>query len=208
MKKITYTKLVFALVLLGAVTLLVLLGEDTIPIQGENALPVQGDDALPVQSENALPVQTELKNGDALHFGTGSKISMEVSPGFWIDTPIQANQGLVIGEAQADNSIDAPFDLLAQATQHLSSAPVVVVEADANSAKLDFSSWAMNWGDAVIPLGSGGSDEHGEGVAVVKCESSCKEGKSFTLDYSATIPAGAGILGGMAYRLHMMGKIE
>jgi hypothetical protein len=216
MKHITYTKLVFALVLLGAATLLVLLGEDSIPIQGEDALPVQGEDdltvqgedALPVQGEVTLPIETELKNGDTLYFEAGSKISMEINPGFWIDTPIQANQGLVIGEAQTDNSIDAPFQLFSQATHHLSSAPVAVVEADANSAELDFSSWAMNWNGAVIPLGAGGSDEYGEGVAVVKCESSCKKGKSFTLDYSATIPAGTGILGGIAYRLHMMGMIE
>ena len=100
------------------------------------------------------------------------------------------------------------FQLFSQETQHLSNAPVAVVEADDNSAKLDFSSWAMNWHGAVIPLGAGGSDEYGEGLAVVMCDSSCKKGKSFTLDYSATIPAGTEILGGMAYRLHMVGMIE
>lgn len=223
MKKITYTKLVLVLVLLGAAALLVLRGKDDLPVEtelknDEDALTVQaeiknGEDALPVQvemkkGEDTVPVQARLKNGDTLLFEAGSKISIEINPGFWIDAPIQANQGLVIGEAQADNSIDEPFKLFEQATQHLSSAPVAVVDADENSTKLDFSSWSMTWRDVVISLGSGGSNESGEGVAVVKCDSACSEGKSFTLDYSATIPAGTSPLSGLAYRLHMVGTIE
>lgn len=185
MKQIISTKLAFGLVLFGAVTLLVLIGKD------------------------ALHFNAELKNGDTLYFETGSKISMEVSSGFWIDIPIQANKGLVIGKAQADNSIDTPFQLFEQETQHISNEHVSVVDADVNSAKLDFSSWAMNWGGTAIPLGAGGSEEYGEGVALVKCDDGCNKGKSFTLDYSATIPAaGTGALSGLAYHLHMVGMIE
>ena len=164
--------------------------------------------ALVLLGTAAVPVQAELGNGDTLHFGTGSKVSLEVSPGFWIDTPMAVNNGLIIGHAQTDNSIDAPFHLFEQQTQHLSTEPVAIIDADAGSAVLDFSSWTLNWHGAIIPLGSGVDNEQGEGVATVQCDNSCSKGEPFTLDYSATIPAGTESLGGLAYQLHMTGIIE
>ena len=164
--------------------------------------------ALVLLSTAAFQAQAELNNGDTLRFGTGSKVSLEVSPGFWVDAAIAAGTGLIIGEAQTDHSIDAPFHLFEQTTRHLSSEPVAVMDADVSSAVLDFSSWAMTWHGVVIPLGAGGSDEQGDGVAVVQCNSSCRKGESFTLDYSATLPAHTESLGGLAYRLHMVGVIE
>jgi hypothetical protein len=156
----------------------------------------------------ALPVHAELVNGDTLTFGTGSKVSLEVSPGFWINTPIDASTGLIIGEAQTDNSIDAPFHLFEQPTQHLSSEPVALIAADASSAVLDFSAWAMSWRGAVILLGAGGDNAQGEGVAVVQCDNGCVKGEAFKLDYSATLPAVAVSLAGLPYRLQLVGTIE
>ena len=151
----------------------------------------------------ALPVQAELNTGDTLYFGAGSKVSLEVSPGFWVDAAIAAGTGLIIGEAQTDHSIDAPFHLFEQTTRHLSSEPVAVMDADAFSAVLDFSAWAMTWRGAVIPLGAGG-----EGTAMVQCDDGCRRGEAFTLDYSTTLPAEAGSLAGLPYRLQLVGTIR
>ena len=156
----------------------------------------------------AVPVQAELGNGSTLQFGAGSKVSLEASPGFWVDTPIEAASGVVIGALQADSSIDAPFRLFEQATQHLSGEPVAVIEADTGSAILDFSAWAMSWHGEVIPLGSGGDNPYGDGAALVTCEGGCSEGNGFTLEYSATLPDGAGLLAGLAYRLQLVGTIR
>ena len=164
--------------------------------------------ALVLLGTAALPIQAELGNGDILHFGTGSKVSMEVSPGFWINTPIAFNTGLIIGEAQTDNSIDAPFHLFEQLTQHLSSEPVTVIDADAGSAVLDFSAWAMSWRGTVILLGAGGDNEQGEGVAVVQCDNGCVKGEAFKLNYSATLPVDTVSLAGLPYRLQLVGTIE
>jgi hypothetical protein len=164
--------------------------------------------ALVLLGAAVLPVQAELGNGDTLHFGTGSKVSMEVSPGFWVDIPIAASTGLIIGEAQTDNGIDAPFHLFEQPTQHQSIEPVAVIGADAGSAALDFSAWAMSWRGAVILLGAGGDNEQGEGVAAVECDNGCSKGETFRLDYSATLPTDAVSLAGLPYRLQLVGTIE
>ena len=159
--------------------------------------------ALMLLGAVALPVQAELYNGNILYFGTGSKVSLEVSPGFWVDMPIAARAGLIIGEAQTDNSIDVPFYLFEQATQHLSSEAINVMEADFTSAVLDFSSWAMTWQSAVIRLGAGG-----DGTAMVLCDNGCSSGEAFTLDYTATLPTDAGLLAGLPYRLQLVGTIK
>lgn len=156
----------------------------------------------------ALPVLADLSNGDVLLFGAGSKVSMEVSPGFWVNVPIAAGTGLIIGEAQPDHSIDTAFHLFEQPTQHLTGEPVTVLDADTSSAVLDFSFWTMTWHGAAIPLGSGGDGEYGEGAALVQCSNGCRKGEPFRLDYSASTPAEAGILGGLSYRLQLVGTIE
>lgn len=156
----------------------------------------------------AVNVQAELSAGDTLHFTSGSKVSMEVSPGFWVDSAIEANRGLVIGTAQPNNKIDKSFRLFDQPTTHKSNGPVKVIGKDGAKAMLDFSSWAMDWQGNVIALNKGGTNEQGAGVALVSCENNCSKGESFTLDYSATMPSDANELGGLAYRLHMTGTIE
>jgi hypothetical protein len=163
---------------------------------------------LALLGTTALPLQAELGNGDVLHFGAGSKVSMEVSPGFWIDVPIAADTGLIIGEAQPDRSIDAAFRLFEQPTQHLTGEPVIVFEADASSAVLDFSVWTVFWHGRLVPLGSGGDGEYGEGAALVQCSNVCSKGETFRLDYSASMPAEAGMLVGLAYRLQLVGTIR
>ena len=153
-------------------------------------------------------VLADLAVGDTLYFGAGSKVSIEASPGFWVDVPVKVNKGLTIGAAKTKKTIDKPFHLFGQASQHLSNSPVTSTSTSVNSAQLDFSSWAMKWKNHVIDLGTGGSNALGEGVADVQCANSCSKGESFTLDYSASIPAEVEALGGLAYRLHWVGMIK
>ena len=150
----------------------------------------------------------ELSAGNVLHFNSGSNVSIEVTQGFWIDAPLQVASGVVIGELMADISIDTPFQLFEQRSQHVSSGPVSVIHADGNTAQLDFSTWAMTWKGIVIPLDSGGNNPQGEGIAVVQCDNVCDKGESFSLNYSATLPEGTEALGGLGYRLHLTGTIN
>lgn len=154
----------------------------------------------------ALQASAELGTGDTLQFGEGSKISIEASKGFWLDVPVHSATDLVIGKAATN--IGGTFLLFGQQAQHLAKQSVDVLNANANQAQLDFSAWALSWKGKIFSLASGGSNSQQPGVATVNCVASCGKGDSYTLDYSAQLPADAGALAGLAYRLHLEGRIH
>lgn len=144
----------------------------------------------------ALSAQAALQNGDVLSIGEGSKIAIEATKGFWLDVPIKGDRGLIIGMTQSGNSIDQTFTLFGRKTHHMTSGPVNAI----SNTELDFSTWGLAWGDAVMDLGGG--------TAAVACEKTCSKGESFTLEYSTKLPAEAGELAGLPYRLQLSGKIK
>ena len=164
--------------------------------------------ALLFSSTLSFNSTAELSKGNTLIFGEGSKVSIEVTPGFWVDAPLQAKKGLSIGAAQKDKSIDMPFRLFDHDSQHVTKGPVTVIGSAGGSAQLDFSAWAMNWKGNVVVLGASGDDAENKAVATMKCESSCKKGETFTLDYSTTLPSDTEIIADLKYRLHLTGTIN
>ena len=78
----------------------------------------------------------------------------------------------------------------------------------ANDASIDMTNWVVNWGEvASINMGTGAD-------AVLACTggvdaNACEAGESFTLDYSAIVPAGdPSGFGGVAYALHLQGTVN
>jgi len=77
-----------------------------------------------------------------------------------------------------------------------------------NDTAVDMSNWSVNWGEVpFINMGGPG------GVGTLSCTggvdaNACELGESFTLDYSAVVPAGdPSGFGGVAYALHLQGTV-
>lgn len=135
--------------------------------------------------------------GSVLDYGEGSMVSIEVSPGFWLDVPITADGGLVIGESQGGEGVDRPFNLFGKQAWHVTSGVVTVI----SNSELDFSRWGLVWGDMNLSLGDAG-------VATLTCQYTCSKGETYTLDYSTVLPAQAAELSGLGYRLHLAGAVR
>lgn len=135
-------------------------------------------------------------NGAVLRYGDGCRISLEVNTGFWMDVAVKGNRGLAIGSDQGGKSIDGPFMVFGYKAHHITTGPITVVSA----TELDFSNWRLVWNDQVIDIGGG--------AAQISCESDCGKGDNYTLEYSAVMPADAGPLAGLPYRLNLAGKIQ
>jgi hypothetical protein len=135
-------------------------------------------------------------NGSVLGYGDGSRISLEVTPGYWMDVAVKGDPGLAIGADQSDESIDGPFIVFGYKAHHMTTGPITAVSA----TELDFSNWRLVWNDQVIDIGGGS--------AQISCESDCGKGDNYTLEYSAVMPADAGALAGLPYRLNLAGKVQ
>lgn len=142
---------------------------------------------------------------------------------------LSANDGITIGQAQdafgthsgaSDGTetagIDNPWNFFGNAGLHRTTGPVNISSGDDGAgdgiASLDFSGWAVTW-NAIpnINMGSGANSlmNNPESIAVLACDLDCSAGEMFTLEYSATVPAGdPSGFGGVGYALHLEGQIS
>ncbi len=154
--------------------------------------------------------------------GNGSCFGMENNPGFVTLTQLTNHEGLIVGAVQpASNShtgapdgsespsVDEPWVFFGNAGMHQTTKPVV----DLGGNTLDLSGWSVTWnGIDSIPMGTGANSTTApgfqNGIAQYTCSSSCANGDTYTLDYSATVPIGdPSGFGNVAYSLHLEGTV-
>ena len=89
------------------------------------------------------------------------------------------------------------------------SATNILSDDGAGNVTIDFSGFGVTWnGIANIPMNSGAWDGNAEGVAGLTCAVDCAENDTFTLYYSATVPAGdPSNFGGVKYNYYLTGTI-
>lgn len=107
--------------------------------------------------------------------------------------------------------IDAEWTFYTNTGVHRTTSPINVLSNDnAGNVTLDFSGWAVNWSSvANIPMGSGAWGTNASGVALMTCASTCGNGDTYTINYTATVPPGdPSNFGGTKYELHMTGTIS
>ena len=153
----------------------------------------------------------------------GSNFTMEVQPGEHIPTAVTGFQGLktfVAQTARGSHSgvpngsetpgIDNPWNFFGNTGMHGTSRPARVLSAAGNTATLDMSGWFVTWnGITQIPMGSRPWGGNAEGVANIVCSVDCSDGDSYTLTYTATVPAGdPSSFGNVAYGLNLRGTVR
>jgi len=89
------------------------------------------------------------------------------------------------------------------------SATNILSDDGAGNVTIDFSGFSVTWnGIADIPMSSGAWDGNAEGVANMTCAVDCAEGDTYTLYYSATVPAGdPSNFGGVRYNYFLTGTV-
>ena len=138
-------------------------------------------------------------------------------------TAIAQNNGLILGTVQdasgshsgAANGtespdIDAPWGFFGNTGMHYALNPTNILSDDgAGNATVDFSGWGVTWnGISRIDMSSGAWDGNADGVAIVTCGVDCAEGDTYTLNYSATVPAGdPSGFGGVMYNFFLTGTV-
>lgn len=138
-------------------------------------------------------------------------------------TAISINNGLAIGTAQdasgthsgaPDGSevagIDSAWSFFGNTGLHYTIANVTKLSDDnAGIVTLDFSGWGVAWnGIPRISMATSAWESNADGVANLVCAVDCAEGDTFTLNYSATVPAGdVSGFGNVKYNLEMVGTI-
>ena len=158
-----------------------------------------------------------LVNGSTLNIGAGSFFTMGGSlavaaPGF-DGQFLTGNEGLVLGTTQTPSgshsgavgsvagenpTVDNAWLFFNSTGMSGSDSNTNVLSATGNTATVDMSGWVVAWngldaasGAATVPMGSGawlaGTTD---GVANIVCGVDCGDGDTYTLTYSATVPAG------------------
>lgn len=164
-----------------------------------------------------------LVNGSVLAIGAGSYWEVETDVGYFTATNMVGLNGIRLGTSQIASgdhigtidgtespNIDYAFNFFGNTGMHSSVSPTNVLSASGNTATVDFSGWRALWNGIYggIPINSGAWDGNPNGVAQVICGYNCELGDSYTLHYSATVPAGdPSGLGGIRYRLNMQGVV-
>lgn len=148
----------------------------------------------------------------------GSYFSMDGNPGGAID----GNQLLMLdGSAQSYNGnpvgAGVPYDgsgshptLAWDFFGNLGTNVHDGLTVSGGDSTIDMSTWQVVWGE-VPSINMGGDAGAGDGHrATLSCAGgSCEAGESFTLDYSAHVPAGdPSGFGGVLYELHLQGTVE
>ena len=138
-------------------------------------------------------------------------------------TAITMNDGLILGTAQPasgshsgapDGSetpgVDGAWAFFGNTGLPYTASPATVLSASGNTATVDMSGWTVTWnGIESIPMGSGAWGSNPDGVANVTCGVDCGDGDTFTLSYTATVPAGdPSGFGNVAYELFMTGTVS
>ncbi|MHB1098546.1 MAG: PEP-CTERM sorting domain-containing protein [Burkholderiales bacterium] len=171
--------------------------------------------------------------GDTLTIVTGSTYSGAATAGTtsWFamdnsgDSKIQLGEkvalfqgttGIVIGASNtAPGEIDAPWAFFSSTGKDF----VTTAITQTSATSLDLSGWSVNWSTiALIPMGSGAwtplnavnagmaTSGYANGSAVFSWDGNY--GSTYTLDYTATVPAGdPSNFGGVQYALHLSGVV-
>lgn len=178
--------------------------------------------ALSVAGLSSAQSAMALSDGDALQFISGSSFGMEVAPGFFLSTQLEANDGLIIGREQPatgshsgspdgteDPTIDRPWNFFGNTgmfrTREGSGGVSIIDNDGAGNFELRFNGFGVTWnGIPHIDL-SGPS-----GIASLHCSTAaCTIGDEFTLEYSAMVPIGdPSGFGGVRFRLHLEGLVN
>lgn len=114
--------------------------------------------------------------------------------------------------------IDAESTFFNNSGMHLTTAPVVGLNTQGSSKELEFSGWNIAWSSNQIPLGTGAwqpkncSDLGCDGYTFTDGRARFLwdgiYGNSYSLDYTAAIPAGdPSGLGGIQYYVHLEGTV-
>lgn len=134
-----------------------------------------------------------------------------------------SHTGLPYGGTSTSDTgaIDTGWGFFGNTGLHFTASPTNIVSGGGNSGStLDFSGLRWTWdgttanvgGGLQIVTGSKGSTTYnnGSGLATITCSTvSCSNSSTFTLDYSAIIPAGdPSSLGGIAYGMHLTGQVS
>lgn len=135
-----------------------------------------------------------------------------------------SHTGCPTGTEVIASSIDNPSCFFGNTAMHFTVSPTYLLSASGNTATIDMSGWRQTWNSIPsIPLGTGAwngtVNESGgnfsytfsgmvDGYARVTCGINCNYGDTYTLDYTATVPAGdPSSLGGVQYALHLTGLV-
>jgi len=183
----------------------------------------------------ALDVNAALINGSVLDFipigtggtsntlpadGSGSWVAMEIVAGQYSIVPVTSLNGIVLGTTQlatyvppfVTGNIDVPWSYFGNTGAHQSTSNTDVLSAVGDTAAIDFSGWGITLNSIPnIALDTGAWTGNAEGVANVVCDagSGCGNGAAYSLDYSATVPAGdVSGFGGAHYVLHLEGTVS
>jgi len=175
-----------------------------------------------------------LVDGSTLSIDQGSFFTMGggtvvAAPGF-DGQNIIGNQGLVLGTTQTPSgshsgvvdgtespTVDNAWVFFGSTGMSGSESNTNVLTASGNTATVDLSGWVVAWngldsasGVPTVPMGAGawfGSTT--DGVAQVTCGVDCGDGDTYTLVYSATVPAGdPSNFGTTKYLLNLTGTIS
>lgn len=169
----------------------------------------------------SMSANAALVNGSVLNIGAGS--SFEII-GYPIVQTITGFNGIVLGTTQSATgdhlgpidgtespNIDQPWVYAGNTGMHSTASPTNVLSASGNTASVDFSGWRwMFYGiPGGINMGGGAWNGNPNGVALITCGVNCGSGDTYTLNYSATVPAGdPSSLGGYQYRLTLQGTVS
>lgn len=169
-----------------------------------------------------------LQDGSTLNIGAGSNFTMSGMP-----TPITGLNGIVLGTTQPASgshsgapgcvngvgtcnntgespNIDNPWGFFGNTGMDQTTSPSNVLTASGNTATVDLSGWNVTWnGIPSISMGSGAWGTNAAGVADIVCGVDCGNGDTYTLTYTATVPAGdPSGFGGVQYGLNLIGTIS
>ncbi len=209
-------------------------GEGGVSEPAKVTVTVADASAAVLDPESILTINAGKSSTEKPAEGAGSWFAMEAAgPGGWIYVGLSANEGVQLGKAQPASSsplkpsIDNAWVFFGNLGVHQTTAPPTIISDDgAGHVSLDFSGWAVSWnGIPVIPLDKrpnggieGGAPINPEGVALMTCKDAdpgdgesaddCSLGDSYTLSYSATVPAGdPSGFGNVSYVLHLEGNV-
>ncbi|MHB8471241.1 MAG: VPLPA-CTERM sorting domain-containing protein [Gammaproteobacteria bacterium] len=140
-----------------------------------------------------------------------------------LPTGVHSHSGNPYGGSYTSDigAIDTGWSFLGNTGLHFTTTPINVVTDNGTTKTLDFSGWRMSWngissmnwgGGTQVVTGSAGSTTYnnGTGLATITCStSSCSNGSTFTLDYTAIMAHNdPSDFGGVPYALHLTGHVN
>lgn len=148
------------------------------------------------------PERTALAIHDGLRLSTATIHDADATQ------PASGSHGGVADGSETPG-IDAPWSFFGNVGMHYTANPAKILSASGNTASIDFSGWGVTWnGIPAINMGAGTWGTNADGVADLVCGVDCAVGDTFTLDYTATVPANdpSGFQF-VKYNLHLIGTI-